>query len=1162
MTNGSEDVASQGDFPPIFATNDPTSGERVADAINFLLSGSRKELINPPDVAIASAYINPSGFELIADELEKVPRVRLLFGAEPEQGVAKNEVSSYADDREWISSVLSKHDEWMKAERDLTGFTKQNDVAAKRLVAWLDSKTSDNVSRVSVRRYVNGFLHGKALIIEHDHFPGVLAGSANFTYAGLSLNRELNLGYPQGTHNTLVRSWFDKLWEESEEYPLADLYRKRWEPHSPWLIFLRMLYELYGDADNDTEVDTGLRLTSFQKDGVARMIRLLEQNGGVLVADEVGLGKTYLAGEVIMRASKTNRQSVLVICPAAIQKSVWEPFLKYHDFSRKRVDVYSYEKLRLKYEELCATQGIEDAKSYFDNYALVVIDEAHNLRNPATLRSDALVSVLGGPNPKKIVLLTATPVNNSLYDLHTLISYFIKNDGSFAHLGIPSIKDYIKSAQQIDPESLSPTHLFDLMDQVAVRRTRQFVKKNYLGDQVTLESGKIESIKFPAPNVFRIDYKLSQLGLELLQKVVKAIEIKESENLVSLHRIGQYQPGRLRMARYTSSAYLKAGDLESYQMANSGLLRSALLKRLESSPEALSNTLGKLILSHKAFLKGLNQGKVLSGEALAEWSSSSAEDLDDFLSRLDEKSMSQVLPSDNFHVSSLRKDVESDLNLLIELRDLANQVCASSDTKVDKLIEEIRSIASGAARIDGSGLSESNRRKTVIFSSFADTIKDLHQRVERAVETASDNDPLSKFKGRIAPAIFGSKGGTNQQKRASEIANFAPETAGELNEDGTPKNKDVFDLLFATDVLSEGVNLQQAGRIINYDLPWNPMRLVQRSGRIDRIGSKHDYIYIGCFFPEDVLNELLHLEETLMRKLAYADAAIGTGTVLPGQISKTEVVLSDTREQIEQLLEERADLFEKSDNSAALSGEEYRKTLTKSFSDSRSKSMVMDLPYGSGSGFINPNAKSNGFVFCIKMGSHPKPWFRWVPTDEEWNFTITIDENGQTLFNLDDDTLISLIHADPKSETTPRHLLDLAYEKAFSAWELASTDAYSKWIYLSDPNNLKPDVEKAFRDAAQLVLKEGDFLGNDVQGELAAKFLGRWRPEIKSAVREILTDDSLDSLSKIKKLKAVAEEFGLTVALPPKPLPPLKKDDVRLIAWIAVSSSNMLKEHR
>ena len=115
------------------------------------------------------------------------------------------------------------------------------------------------------------------------------------------------------------------------------------------------------------------------------------------------------------------------------------------------------------------------------------------------------------------------------------------------------------------------------------------------------------------------------------------------------------------------------------------------------------------------------------------------------------------------------------------------------------------------------------------------------------------------------------------------IENPAPRTAGTLTDQGLPTTEDRYDLLFTTDVLSEGVNLQQAGRMINYDLPWNPMRLVQRAGRIDRIGSNHDYITIGCFFPEAKLDELLHLEATLMRKLAYADAAIGTGEILPSQ---------------------------------------------------------------------------------------------------------------------------------------------------------------------------------------------------------------------------------------------------------------------------------------
>ena len=145
-----------------------------------------------------------------------------------------------------------------------------------------------------------------------------------------------------------VREWFEHFWALSDPYDLAELYGRLWEPHTPWSIYLRMLWELYGehlDAEENPNVRTGLNLTRFQADGVARMERLLDEHGGVLVADEVGLGKTYLAGEVIYRTANINRQRVLIVAPAALKTSMWEPFLVTHDFSRW-VTVYSYEEVR------------------------------------------------------------------------------------------------------------------------------------------------------------------------------------------------------------------------------------------------------------------------------------------------------------------------------------------------------------------------------------------------------------------------------------------------------------------------------------------------------------------------------------------------------------------------------------------------------------------------------------------------------------------------------------------------------------------------------------------------------------------------------------------------------------------------------------------------
>jgi hypothetical protein len=839
-----------------------------------------------------------------------------------------------------------------------------------------------------------------------------------------------------------------------------------------------------------------------------------------------------------------------VICPAAVKETVWEDFLRRYGYSR-RVQVYSYEHLRRQFDD---EKSGETFRRELDDYAMVVIDEAHNLRNASTQRGQVVAAMLGGKYPKKTMLLTATPVNNSLMDLYTLVSYFVKNDGAFASIGIPSIRSYIKAAQETDPESLSPAHLFDLMDQVAVRRTRRFVKRNYQGDTFRSPTGEELTIKFPTPKVRRIDYALDGRATELLDRVLRAISVQDGDPLVVTFADRHYRPDKLTLARYTTSAYLRHGDIEKFQISNSGLLRSALLKRLESSPAALATTFETMIRSHEAFLTALNQGKVLSGDALIDWTNSGSDDLNEALRDLDdERRGTQVLDARDFHAVALQEDVTTDLKLLKELRDSARTLADVGDHKAERLVEVLRETAKESRSTSRSGLSSSDRRKTVIFSTFTDTVTDLHHKVMEAIGRASSDDPLSDFRGRVAPATYGSKSGTDQEARARDLGHFAPRTAGKLNSEGHPLSDDLFDLLITTDVLSEGVNLQQAGRMINYDLPWNPMRLVQRSGRIDRIGSEHDYIEIGCFFPSSRLSDYLHLEETLQRKLAYADAAVGVGEVLPGQRSKTEVVLSDTREQIRRLQEERPDLFEGEGDLGALSGEEYRRRLLQATKDNASFTKHMSLlPFGSGSGFVSTSATQNGYVFCLKMGEQEKPWFRYVPVDEEWNPRLISEPDGSNHPLVYDDTLTALATADPRSDDTERYLPPNVYEKAFTAWEVAAQHAHEAWTALTNPNNLTPELEKAFRDAVELVYQHGSFLGTESQAELAERLSGRWPSEVKRVVRGVLTDGDLPSRRKVERLLEVADEFGLTITPPVEPLAPIELGEVRLIAWMAI----------
>lgn len=792
------------------------------------------------------------------------------------------------------------------------------------------------------------------------------------------------------------------------------------------------------------------------------------------------------------------------------------------------------------------------------DYSLVVIDEAHNLRNSGAQRSGAVDRVITAGGSKRVVLLTATPVNNSLTDLETLVKYFIRDDARFAALGIPSIREYIKQAQAMDPANLTPEHLFDLMDQVAVRRTRKFVKEHYANELIRGADGKLTTLKFPQPKVRRIDYDLDDDGLALIDAMVYALDDPTDPHTPRAWEERSRDPQRLMLARYLSSMYTLDHDLQEYQITNAGLLRSGLLKRLESSPQALHASLQNMIASHESFLEALGQGVVLKGEALSEWVSSDSDDLDAFVAEFDNDE--KIESVDGYHLTELQGDVESDIALLCELRDLAQVVIEGVEPKVKQLIEELTTIAAAAQRVDPRGLSHADRRKVIVFSAFTDTIIPIYDAVVEAIEAAPAGSPLAEYRARIAPPIMGSyakthergaTGGVDQGGRASTIAGFAPATAGPRNAKGEPAAKDEFDILFTTDVLSEGVNLQQAGQMINYDLPWNPMRIVQRHGRVDRIGSKHDYVHLGLFFPAERLDALLDLEARLEAKLALADAAVGAGNVLPGRGPGHEVNLTD-----DQVVDEFEKLLDAGGSSASLSGEEYRRRLSSAFNmDPLLKADILSLPYGSGSGFVNPVVNGNGYVFCIKIGKSPKPWFRYVPVDDDWS--LRHNDDGHPLIS--SDTLLSLRVADPQNASADRWLPDEVYDHAFDAWEVARDSVYNVWQELTDPNAFQPDLPLSFRDAYALVFKRGGYLGRDAQIALANRLRSVPSAKVSRQVRGAINQGRTDE-ERIKLITEVLDEAGISAPQPREPLPDVEKHEVRLVTWLAVKGTRALEE--
>lgn len=1136
---------------PVFATNRVAPPMTVREEVRRLFRVNREALAVPPGAAIATAYINPAGFLLLADELEKLPSIRILLGADPlPDPLLPADPDATLQKR--LDAALTDHLRWLKAERDALGFQLSATASAKRLVAWLRAADERGEPVVEIRRYTGGFLHGKAFISHHPTHPAYLAGSSNLTFAGLTRNAELNVG-ASGQHGSTpqVIDWFEDCWADSEAFDLAGLYEPLWAEHTPWSVFLRMLLARYGEHLDDEEAGaTRFELTRFQADGVKRMRRLLDEIGGVLVADEVGLGKTFLALEVIAAAAEAQRQRVLIAAPAALQASVWEPILD-KEWPRRRVRSHSYEQLRNWMDPENESPQAVLFRDEVEDIALVIVDEAHNLRNSAAARSEALDRIiLSGRHPKKVVLLSATPVNNSLIDLETLIKYFIRDDAKFASIGIPSIRKYIRDAQAMDPEALTPAHLFDLMDQVAVRRTRRFIKDNYKGETITGPGGKKIPIEFPDADVRRVDYMLDAAGENLVNAVTYALDIPENEAHIASFEVRRSDPDRLLLARYVPSRYLKSENLNNTEVSNMGLLRSALLKRLESSPTALASTLGVLIKAHEAFLSALDKGTVLTGGALRDYVSSESDDLDEILEGLDSDTEHQATDASLYDAELLRGDVDRDLTLIKEVRSFALGAAHADEPKVAALLAELDRISTEASKPAPIAASEVDRRKVIVFSTYADTIRDLHERLTETLKTAQPGSPLAAYRGRLAPAIIGEfasgkTGGINQVARAMAVANFAPRTAGRLSDDGTPKDDDLYDILLTTDVLAEGVNLQQAGHIVNYDLPWNPMRIVQRHGRVDRIGSEHKSIELDVFFPAEHLDEFLGLEQTLIRKLRQADAAIGAGKVLPGVSHFPPQEHFDP----DAIVGEIEELIEQGGGSAAGSGEEYRRRLANALdADQALRGRLEDLPFGIGSGFLNPAVSGRSFVFCIKMGDTGHIWFRNVNADDAW--LPVADEDGRVVV---DDTLISLVSADPGKPDRARSLPDAAFRAAYEAWTVAQKDAHDEWMRATDPNALAAEIPASFRDAREVVLNHGGHLGT-AQMETIRRLNTVPAAKARKAMRAALRTPGKPEVV-VDAIIQVLDVFGVQPGEKVEPLPPIASDDVRLIAWMAVEGT-------
>lgn len=1105
---------------PLFdvATNldDETVATDLAGYWQWLLD----DRVSPQQFAIATAYFNPGGFAQLSDQLEQAEHVRLLLGAEPDAVADLNRLRPLSrlhptqTQAAELRRRLTEHHREIAQDRDLVGFSRHDDALIRRMIDWLKS------GKVEVHRLESRFLHGKAYLAGQG--PGVMVGSSNFTRAGLTRNVELNLARYEPTPVTQVADWFDRLWNESVDYDLAGLYEQRFAEHDPYVVYLRMLWERYGtELDQPEPSPHELPLTRFQKDGLYRAMGILHRHRGVLVADGVGLGKTYLAGELVRQATYDRRQRVLVIAPAALRDGPWRQFL--HEHRIGGVDVLSYEQLSADPKMGGTGRGWMSFEPH--EYAMVVIDEAHAYRNPVAERAQVLRKLLSGTPPKELVLLTATPVNNSLWDLYHLLSLFVRNDGAFLDAGIPSLREQFKDAEASDPDTLSPEVLFDVLDAVAVRRTRGFVKRFYPGE--TIRRGDVEiPITFPQPELIRVDYDFDAVLPGFFDQFAHALGVDPSDDDNPLPHPDEFvydDTARLKLARYAPSAFLLEDDPEAYELQAAGLLRSGLLKRFESSPFAFANTCATMAGSHDLFLEALSHGWVLTGDALAAFAKTDSDDFDPAVIA----GGGTREPAGRYDVDKLRAAVETDRDLLRHFHAQAASIDHTADPKLAALVDALAAIAAQAHAEGGPEQTERDRRKVLVFSYYADTVEWIARHLRWA--TIHD-DRIGVYTDRWDTV-------TGSGDKQSALFGFAPIAAQAPTE-----TADQFDILVTTDVLAEGVNLQQARHIVNFDLPWNPMRLVQRHGRIDRIGSPHSRVFLRSFFPSTKLNELLGLERAITRKLTQAAKSIGVeGTVIPGSGVNTELIFGKTDEQVRRLHASDVSVLEEAEAAASLSGEEFRRELVEALDDPALRGQILGLPWVAGTGKATEGPA--GFVFCARVADHDRPLYRWVPLDADGNV-----DGGR----IDADTLTCLARARCEPDTArtlPTGMQDAAYD----AWEAACNDIFDRWTADTDPASLAVAIPKPMRDAAALLRAHG------VPGKsldtvhrlidiIEAPYDKRTEREFRRALDTGGTDDE-----RVSNLVDAVDRLGL-VEPPPQvqPLPEIELADVHLVCWVAL----------
>lgn len=885
----------------------------LIDNKNQTLQEALKNALSSTDrVDIAVGFFYFSGFQALFDQL-KDKKVRILVGLEVDP-LLVSEIAQYAKEGDvdlsrWQSRKPTTSRTALKLNYvdSFVGFMNDSDI--------FDDDQTSKIFDLYIEKIQNGSLeirktvsdyHGKFYLLhntkefsQNGDFPGtIFMGSSNLTYRGLIGQGELNDSSREKNKFKEYQVEFERMWDDSQSITIADKvtaneFVKSIQPRiwkyalpSPYYIYIRVLHELFHEAEIESlktpgKITNGLYTDlEYQIDAVKMVIDKLNRYDGALLADVVGLGKSIIASAV---ARNTDLKTVIIAPPHLATQ--WEDYKE--QFGIRGSKVFSSGKIQEVYERYQESQ----------DPILFILDEAHRYRNEDTDDYKMLHQVCRSNPKNKILLLTATPFNNDPKDVFALIKLF-QTPGQATIRSVDNLslryRDLIqrykklrrymaKDADQdyIDKESGEiAAEQRRLIEPVIIRRSR--LDLSYITRY--REDLKRQGIAFPevrGPEL--LEYDLGEL-FSLYADTLNLITKPDNEGFIG----ARYKPtdpeymneeGRKKFIEKYKAEF---DDVEDIQIAQSNLaqfMRRLLVMRFESSKDAFRSTLEKMIKSNELIENWWNELGVVpimkKGQLPdpkdynledGEESDSFAEDLELMRSREGFLEIDKSLLDPKFI-----EDVRHDTQLLrsIQKNWYGNPKQAELDPKLDEVETKIRRF-----------LQNDPTKKIVIFSSYKDTVDYLHRELQKRGFPRVTNYTASQ--------------GTENYKQLIR-ANFDASYPAD-------KQKDDYDVLLATDALSEGFNLHRAGIVINYDIPYNPTRVIQRVGRINRINKKvFDFLEVFNCFPTTIGEEEVRVKSISTLKIRLINAVVGSDTKT---LTSDEELVSYFKDEFERVKEE------------------------------------------------------------------------------------------------------------------------------------------------------------------------------------------------------------------------------------------------------------------